>query len=167
MLVKSCGPELVDQPKRLHEMGGFLGKSGVGQHFLPAYPTEHCFPPVFLPCPISLSRVHATLDQQVFRGLHPCLQGHSGESKPGTFLECKNFFRPIFSVLIWTISELASLQRPLCILNKFLVGFGQIVRKSLPVFSFDHAVSHCSEAFCSSANLTVALDLPRTCSSAV
>ena len=28
MLVKSCGPELVDQSKRLHEMGGFLGKSG-------------------------------------------------------------------------------------------------------------------------------------------
>ena len=60
----------------------------------------------------------------------PRLQGHSGESKPRTFLEFRNFPRPIFSVLIWTISELAALQRPLCIFNTFLVGFGQMVRSS-------------------------------------
>ncbi len=34
MLVKNCGPKLVDQSKRIHEMGGFLGKFGVGQRFL-------------------------------------------------------------------------------------------------------------------------------------
>lgn len=31
MLVKSCGPKLI---KRIHGMDGFLGKFGLGQHFL-------------------------------------------------------------------------------------------------------------------------------------
>lgn len=97
----------------------------------------------------------------------PRLQGHSGKSKPGTFLVCRNFLRPIFSVLIWTISALAALRRPLCIFSTLLVGFGQILQSSLPVFLFDQAVSQCSEMICSNAHLTLARDLPRFCFSAV
>ena len=41
---------------------------------------------------------HST--KRCFADCIPRLQGHSGESKPGTFRECKNFLRPIFSVLI-------------------------------------------------------------------
>lgn len=53
MLVKGCGPELVDQSRRFHEMGGFLDKFGVDYCFLLAYPAKRSFPPVFLPCPYS------------------------------------------------------------------------------------------------------------------
>lgn len=36
----------------------------------------------------------------------PCLHGQSGELNPSTFLKCRNFLRPIFSVLICTIRAL-------------------------------------------------------------
>ncbi len=71
----------------------------------------------------------------------PHLQGHSGESNPGTFLECSNFLRPIFSVLIWTTRALAALQRLLCIFSVCFVGFGQMACSSLPVFSLDQTSS--------------------------
>ena len=85
----------------------------------------------------------------------------------GTFLESRNFLRPIFSVLICTTRALAALQRPLCYFSVFLVGFGQIACSSLPVFSLDQAFSHGSRVFCSDASLTIALALPSVCPSAV
>lgn len=97
----------------------------------------------------------------------PRLQGHSSESKAGNFLECRNFLRPIFSVLTGTIITLATLQRPLSILSIFFMGSGQIVRSSLPVFSLDQVIYHNSEVFCSSASLMVAGDLPSSCSFAL
>ena len=51
------------------------------------------------------------------------LHGHSGEPHPSTFLECKNFFRPIFSVLICTSSAACSPLYPLayrCLLLPYL-----------------------------------------------
>lgn len=59
MLVKGCGPELVDQSKRLHdEMGDGLGKFGGGSTIPPSisYQTllSSCLPPIFLPYPNSL-----------------------------------------------------------------------------------------------------------------
>ena len=83
----------------------------------------------------------------------PRLHWHSGESNPVTFLECKNFLRPIFFVLIWITRALAALQRLLCIFSVFFVGFGQIAYNSLPVFSFDQASSYSSKVFCSDASL--------------
>ncbi len=91
------------------------------------------------------------------------LHRHSGESKPGTFLEWRNLLSPIFSVRICTISALAALRRPLYISSVFFVGFGQIACSSLPVFSFVQATSHNSEALRSNASLMVAGDLPSSC----
>ena len=108
---------------------------------------------------------HST--SRCFADCRPRLQGHSGESKPGTFLEWRNFLRPIFSVRIWTMSALAALPRPLCTSSVFFVGFGQIACSSLPVLSLVQAISHCSEALRSNASLTVARDLPSFCSSDV
>ena len=96
-----------------------------------------------------------------------CLYGHSGESNPGTFLKCKNFLRPIFSVLIYMIRALAALQRPLCSFNIFFVGFGQIACSFLPFFSLDQNSFHSLRVFWSIANLIAALVLPITCCSAV
>ena len=56
----------------------------------------------------------------------PRLHGQSGESNPGTFLKCRNFLRPIFSVLICIIRALAALQRPLCNLASFLWVLGRL-----------------------------------------
>lgn len=41
----------------------------------------------------------------------PCLYGHSGKSNPSTFLRYRNFLKPIFSILIYTIRALATLQK--------------------------------------------------------
>ena len=71
----------------------------------------------------------------------PRPQGNSGESNPGTFLECKNLLRLIFSVLIWTTRALAALQRLLCIFSVCFVGFRQMACSSLPVFFFDKTFS--------------------------
>ena len=71
----------------------------------------------------------------------PRLQGYSGDSTPGTFLECKNFWRPVFSVFICTTRALAALQSSLCVFSVFFVGLGQIACTSLPVFSFDQVPS--------------------------
>lgn len=54
----------------------------------------------------------------------------------------------------------AALQRSLCILSVFFVGFGQTAYSSLPVFSLVQAFSHCSKVICSNASLIVARDLP-------
>ncbi len=62
-----------------------------------------------------------------FANCIPRLHGHSGELNPGTFLKCKNFLSPIFSVLILTIRALAALQKPLCNFSMFFVSFEQIV----------------------------------------
>lgn len=97
----------------------------------------------------------------------PRLHGYFGESNPGTFLKCKTFLRPIFSVPIYTTRALASLQRPLCNFSVVVVSFGQIACSSLPVFSFDQASSHSSRAICSNASLIVALAFPGTYLSAV
>ena len=56
----------------------------------------------------------------------PLLQGHFGESKPGTFLKCRNFLRPIFSFLIWTMRALAALQRPYVSLVSSLWSLGRL-----------------------------------------
>lgn len=97
----------------------------------------------------------------------PCLHGHSADWNPSTFLECRNFLSPIFSVLICINRALAALQSPLCILSVFFVGVGQTVCNFLPVFWLDHIFSHSSKVFRSNASLMVAFVLPKTCSSAV
>ena len=79
------------------------------------------------------------------------LHGHFGESNPGTFLKCRNFLRPIFSVLICAIRTLAALQKPLCNFNVFFVGFRPIACSSLPVFSLDQVFSHSPRVFSSNA----------------
>ncbi len=96
-----------------------------------------------------------------------CLQGHSGDPNPGTFLECRNLLRPIFSIFIWTIRALAVLRRHLCIFSVCFVRFGQIACSSLPVFSLDQTSSQRSKVFCSDASLMVALARPTSCFSAV
>lgn len=53
MLLNGCGPELVDQSERLHELGEFR----VGWHFFPADPTKCYFSPIFFPYPNPFPRV--------------------------------------------------------------------------------------------------------------
>ena len=67
----------------------------------------------------------------------PCLYRNSSDLNPGTFLKCKNFLRPIFSVFIFMIRTLSALQGLLYSFKAFFVDFGQIVCNSLPVFSLD------------------------------
>ncbi len=88
-------------------------------------------------------------------------------SNPGTFLECRNLLRLIFSVLIWTTRALAALLRLLCIFRVCFVGFGQMAFSFLPVFSLDQASSQRSRVFCSNASLMVALARLTSCFSAV
>ncbi len=97
----------------------------------------------------------------------PRLQGYSEYSNHGTFLECRNLLRPIFSVLIWITRALAALQGSFCIFSVCFVGFAQIAYSSLPVFSFDQTFSQRSRVFCSNASLMVALARPTSCFSAV
>lgn len=81
--------------------------------------------------------VDGTRSADVLRIAAFACREHFGKSKPGTFLECRNFLRPVFSVVIWTMSAFAALQRPLCTSNFdiFFLGFRQIACSSLPVFS--------------------------------
>ena len=95
------------------------------------------------------------------------LQGHSGESNLGIFLEFRNLLRPIFSVLILSTRGLAALQRPLCIFTIWFVGFGQIAFDSLPVFLFDQTSSKRSRVFYFDASLMVVLVRPTLYFSAV
>ena len=55
----------------------------------------------------------------------PCLHGPSGDSNPGNFLNCRNFWKPIFSVLICTTRVLAALQSLLYIFSVFLRVLGR------------------------------------------
>lgn len=103
----------------------------------------------------------------VWHSTNTCLAGcslllkeHSGESNPDTFLKCRNFLRPILSILIWTTRALAALQRPLWIFNVYFVGFGQSACNFLPVFSLDQASSQRLRVFWSDANFIVTFSLP-------
>ncbi len=93
----------------------------------------------------------------------PCLQKHSGESNPGTFLECQNLLRPIFSVLIWTTKALAALQRSLYIFSVYFVDFGQMACSFLSVFLLDQTSSQRSRVFCSDASLIIHLAQSTSC----
>lgn len=137
-----------------------LGWVGItSQHILPNTTLFLFFFHVLFLFPISIQY----LTKRCFANYISCLQRYFGESKPDLFQVCKNFLRPIFSIFISTINVLATLQRLLYIFSTCLVSFGQILQSSLPVFLFDQVTSHYLETLCSSANLTVARNLPRFC----
>lgn len=89
-----------------------------------------------------------------------CIHRHFGGPKLGFYLECRNFLRLRFS-------ELAALQKHLCIFDTFFVGFRQIVRNSLLVFSFWPRCFPLLRCVCSSANMTIACTSSRICPFAV
>lgn len=98
----------------------------------------------------------------------PLLQGHSEESNPGTFLECRKFFEANLFRSHLDHQGTSALQRPLCTFSVCFVGSGQSACSSLPlVFSNDQASPQRSRVFCSDANFIVALTLPSLHSSAV
>ena len=91
------------------------------------------------------------------------LQGNSEGSNFGTFLECRNLLRLIFSVLILTTTALAALQRLLCIISVYFFGFGQISYNSPPVFPLTRPLHNAQEFFCFDASLMVAFARPASC----
>lgn len=89
---------------------------------------------------ISLSSPRPSRGLRSPENMHPSSTRSFWRVKTWSFLECRNFLRLAFS-------ELSALQRPLCIFNTFLVGFGQILRIFLLAFSFDYAVFPTAQRF--------------------
>lgn len=106
-------------------------------------PSERCFPAVFLPCFTPPSSMHATFNQQIFRGLHP-----------SSFWRIKTWFVEIFqgcpspSLLLW---------KGLCVsLIHFWLASGRLCTILSWSFHFVHDVSPPLRGVCASANMTIA-----------
>ena len=92
---------------------------------------------------ISLKRVHSV--STCLTVSSPLLHPHLASFTSGTLRSWRNFRRPIFPVLIWTINELTHFGNLPCMCSTFLVGEGTILKSARPFISFYHSSSHFSK----------------------